>query len=106
MRRKITFTFTLLVLVTVIMTSCQMPRIPERSVVVDRYIIAERHWVSYNPIFHTMTPHRRPAQYILVVEDSIGNRYNYHSCEFLFQKVSIGDSLFYNQETHTMKLSE
>lgn len=102
MRRKITFTFTLLVLVTVIMASCQFPRTPERSVVVDRYVIAERHWVSYNPIFNTMTPHIRPAQYILVIEDSTGNRYNYRANEIHFQKIQIGDSLYYNRDTETM----
>ena len=95
-------TFTLLVLVTVIMASCQFPRIPERSVVVDRYIIAEKHGVIYNPIFNTMTPYRLPAQYILVIEDSTGNRYNYQANEIHFQKIQIGDSLYYNRDTETM----
>lgn len=106
MRHKITFT--LLVLVTVIMTSCQFSRIPEQSVVVDRYIIAEKHGVSYNPLFHMMMPfhmmipYRRPAQYILVIEDSTGNRYNYQANEIHFQKIQIGDSLYYNRDTETM----
>ena len=96
MRQQITFT--LLVLVTVIMASCQFPRIPERSVVVDRYIIAERHWVSYNPIFHMMTPYRRPAQYILVLSDSTGNVYHFHAAEEQFYVVHVGDSACYNRE--------
>ena len=72
------------------MASCQFPRIPERSVVVDRYIIAEK------------LPHRRQAQYILVIEDSTGNRYNYRANEIHFQKIQIGDSLYYNRDTETM----
>ena len=96
MRRKITFT--LLVLVTVIMASCQFPRIPERSVVVGRYIIAEKHEASYNPIFHTMTPHRRPAQYILALSDSTGNIYHFHAAEEQFYLVHVGDSAYYNRE--------
>jgi hypothetical protein len=85
------------------MTSCQFPRIPEQSVVVDRYIIAEKHgMISYDPLFNTMTPHIRPAQYILVIEDSTGNRYNYRANEIHFQKIQIGDSLYYNRDTETM----
>jgi hypothetical protein len=72
------------------MASCQFPRIPERSVVVDRYIIAEK------------LPYRRQAQYILVIEDSTGNRYNYQANEIHFQKIQIGDSLYYNRDTETM----
>ena len=98
MRRKITSTFTLLVLVTVIMASCQFPRIPERSVVVDRYIIAEKHGVNYNPIFHMMTPYRRPAQYVLVLSDSTGNVYHFHAAEEQFYVVHVGDSAYYNRE--------
>jgi len=84
------------------MASCQFHRIPERSVVVDKYIIDEKHGVSYNLIFHMMMPYRRPAQYILVVEDSFGNRYNYQANEIHFQKIQIGDSLYYNRDTETM----
>jgi hypothetical protein len=49
-----------------------------------------------------MTPHIRPAQYILVIEDSTGNRYNYRANEIHFQKIQIGDSLYYNRDTGTM----
>ena len=96
MRKKITLT--LLILVTLIMASCQFPSIPERSVVVDRYIIAEKYWVSYNPIFHTMTPHRRPAQYILALQDSTGYVYHFHATKHQFYKVYVGDSAYYNRE--------
>jgi hypothetical protein len=96
MRRKITFT--LLVLVTVIMASCQFPRIPERSVVVDRYIIAEKRGVTYYPHFNTVMPYRRPAQYILVLSDSTGNVYHFHAAEEQFYLVHVGDSAYYNRE--------
>ena len=96
MRQQITFT--LLVLVTVIMASCQFPRIPERSVVVDKYIIAEKHGAIYNPIFNTMTPYRSPAQYILALSDSTGNIYHLHADENQFYKVHVGDSACYNRK--------
>ena len=80
------------------MASCQFPRIPERSVVVDRYIIAEKYWVNYNPIIPMMTPYKRPTQYVLVLSDSTGNVYHFHADEEQFYVVHVGDSACYNRK--------
>lgn len=94
--------FPVLLLLALIIASCG--RIPEGSVVVDKYIVAEKDGLRYDPVIHKIHPYKVPERYILVVMDSLGNQYNYSACEYLFQQVSIGDSLFYSRDTNTMKL--
>lgn len=81
-----------------IMASCQFPRIPERSVVVDRYIIAEKRGVNYYPHFGGVMPYVRPAQYVLALQDSTGRVYNLHVDEYNFYNVHVGDSACYNKK--------
>jgi hypothetical protein len=90
-------------MVTIIMASCNY-RFPEQTVVTEKHLITEKNTIRYDPVIQQTQQKIIPGQYILVVSDSEGNRYQYHTGKVLFQKVNVGDSLFYNQETNTMKL--
>ena len=87
------------------MASCNY-RFPEQTVVTEKHLIAEKNILRYDPVIQQTQQKTIPAQYILVVSDSKGNNYQYHTGKFLFKKINVGDSLFYNQEINTMKLSE
>lgn len=110
-------TFTLLVLVTVIMTSCQyIPVLSDstgnvyhfHAVTVDAKHFFPKHVGSTSVLgLFNYKEEILPDRYVVEFYDESDSTYHFvRVCKFFWDRVEPGDTLYYNDTTRVLKISE
>lgn len=94
----------ILLSVFVALTILAYNRTPEGTVIIEKHAIEGRSTIRFDPVTQQYVNKKRHDQYYLVISDEDGNIYYCKTGQYVFNKVSVGDSVYYNRKTDTLQI--